>query len=445
MQSIPDSADHRLSPYIIPIGTDSDGFPMYWDAGWVPNLTVTGENDACNRMLSRIMLQAASAGWRLVTLNGWDHEESTRVLDDVLKTFEFRQRAVSKTDPRFSYRPRLSPIILLVDNIEYLLGTGTDSGMLRRELTKLVRAGGSVNIHVITQLCEGDDLAWELFKDKRLTFRLDLDEVSDGSKEHPACKKTDDVSSLFDEPGLPLFPPIPSLDEDVPNLFDQPDDLEDPFADDSCDENSEHECACDNDPDDEDADEPDDVDDENTYEDTTHRLRIGIDQDNQTIHWNTINDRHMWIRGIYENSTVTHICTDAQAKGWMTVRFNLNVDDDSQEKQVLRRTEQALDYLRRTFNDATPLPLLVTIEGLPEVQSRLDRTAKETTSTLLVARIAQHLRALIENTENDVHLLLASHKSGNPYSFASLTLEDTDGHADYLSPSSGRHTEITLL
>ncbi|PWG65687.1 hypothetical protein [Bifidobacterium callitrichidarum] len=448
MQSIPNTPEHRLSPYIIPIGTDSEGFPVYWDAGWVPNLTVTGEDDACNRMLSRIMLQAASAGWRLATLNGWDHEEATHVLDDVLKTFEFRQRAVEKADPRFSYRPRLNPILLLVDNVEYLLATGPGSGYLRRTLTRIVRAGGSVNIHVITQLREDDDLAWELFKDKRLTYRLDLDDYPGDGEKHPACtsEKRED-----DEPGLPLFPPIPDLNGDVRNLFDyfdSPSDWDESDEDETGDEPCDSQCEddeTDESDDYDDTDETDDIDSETQYEDTTHRLRIGIDENNQTIHWNTLQDRHLWVRGVYETATTSNICSYAQAKGWMTVRFNLVTDDDQQELQVLHHTEQALDYLRRTFNDATPLPLLVTVEGLPEVQARLDRTPENIKASLLVARIAQHLRALIENTENDVHLLLSSHKTGNPYSFASLTLEDTQGHADYLSPSSGKHTEITVL
>lgn len=415
----PSSSDCTIVHAIITrlrTGADYSGRNTYWDSMEYPHLLVTGGEDEIGRALGRIMLQAAASGWRLSTINGAD-KEAFRQLRKLTETMDLRQQAL--TDD-YMYPMEGTPLLILLEQPETLIARSQQS---EDSVRRILHAGGAVNIHLLVPGADGDELTRLLFDEPRIVQRFDAGRSDKGEAEHPAGKSHD-----IDEPGLLLFPPVPHREHTVRNLFDWPV-VQSTHSDDEWDDEL-------------DSAEPDDSDSDF---DETRRIRLGIDQQNNTVNWDTFNDRHLLLRGNYERSTINEIILEAQTKTWMTISYDLDKPTLSENLHELRKAEQGIDFIQKHFDDATPCPLLIVIEGLPELREKAGHSDGRTVETTLLERLNEHLRNLMSDTENDVHLLLASRRSEAPHSFASITITDNDGHADYLSPSLNASTPITLF
>ena len=450
MQIVPSSPDpSRPSRFLLRTGLDSRGNPRYWDAGRTPHLLVTGDDDACGRTLGRVMLEAASSGWKLVTVDGGT-DPVDHVLDELMRSFRFRQEALAKSEDRYGYRTVFRPVVVLVDRFEHLIDAATRNGVHRsassvdgeddeslyEKLYRLIHAGGSLNLHLLAQVHPADAKSEDLLDDSRLFQLLNVDEPDDAGRleserEHPSCRHDG-------EPGLPLFPPVAGDDDPlIPNLFDHPTlgDLSDDAP------NTDSTVS------DEEAERFDQILEQEDEDDKQHQLRVGIDPQHRTVYWDASIDPHLILRGDYEQSTLSTIGLDAQAKGWMLTQFNVTpTGSPDEDEQRLHSVEQSLDFIHRHYDDATPLPLLVIVEGLPELRNQTLNTRNSLPRIRLSAkRIISLLRQLIEESENDVHLLFASHCENDPRSFANLTITSADGTGEYTSPTVGYHTTVATF
>ena len=448
MQIVPASPDpSRPSRFLLRTGLDSRGNPKYWDAGCTPHLLVTGDDDACGRTLGRVMLGAAASGWKLVTVDGGT-DPVDHVLDELMRSFRFRQEALAKSEDRYGYRTVFRPVVVLVDRFEHLIDMATRRGVgqpvdgsvedesLYEKLYRLIHAGGSLNLHILAQVHPADIASEDLLDDSRLFQLLNVDEPDDtgrleSEREHPSCRHDD-------EPGLPLFPPVTDDDDPIiPNLFDHPT-LNDLTADTP---------KTDGTVTDEESERFDQFLKQEDEDDRRHQLRVGIDSQNRMVYWDASIDPHLILRGDYEQSSLNTIGLDAQAKGWMLTQFNVSpTGSPDEDEQRLHTVEQSLDFIRRHYDDATPLPLLVIIEGLPELRNQTMNTRNSLPHIRLSAkRIISLLRQLIEEPENDVHLLFASHCENDPRSFANLTITGADGTGEYMSPTVGYRTPVATF